>query len=553
MAQNDPWSVVDTKPVTAAAPSDPWAVVSHTETPAPKSEAMTRLQRFGSGVLDPLMGAGQLLAHIFPDLASAETKSLPPDLQKKLGRSPDENIAATADRAITEREAAIRAGSPSGTDWYRLAGQIASPINYLAGPLVGKAGPVAQAVGMGALSGATQPVVGGDFGKQKAEQTAVGAGTGLATGLIAKALGKVIAPKVSGDVQTMLDAGVQLTPGQMAGGTVRRAEEAGKSVPITGSAIRRAEGRAIDTFNLATANRALEPIGVQLPPGTAGRDIIQRGQSALSQAYNQVVPNLHFHLDPTFANDLSAVRQSFDHMPQQQLDQFATIQKRFADRLQASSKSPVGELTGDELQAQLSELKVLAKRYGASAMAGERDLGEAIGQVEDAIHNAVMRQNPQYAQRLSEIDKAYAMFVRVEGAAARRGTSDGRFTPGDLLGAIKSSDASTRKRAFAAGDALLQDWAQTGQNVIANRLPDSGTPERLLWDLGGGGLAASLNPKLLAAILGGAAPYTQLGGQIVRSVAQPGPRRMATAGAVEAITPYLAPAATDATEKAVEP
>ena len=130
------------------------------------------------------------------------------------------------------------------------------------------------------------------------------------------------------------------------------------------------------------------------------------------------------------------------------------------------------------------------------------------------------------------------MFVRVERAANQSAVSDGRFTPGALLQAAKAEEPTIRKRGFARGDALLQDWAQKAYDVMGNKLPDSGTTGRAAWDLLGAG-GAFLNPKIAAGIAGTSLPYVGPMPGVVRNYAQPGPLRSAVGDYIKApISPF---------------
>lgn len=510
-----------------------------------KATPMSVAERVGTGFVDPIQGGAQLLSHAVPPAVERGVNQFNnwlADLGVPLARIP----AGGMDEQTREREAQIKAATPAGSkvmgvDPARLVGNIANPVNYL--PATG--GPIGRAALMGARSAALEPVTEGDFEKGKAKQLVVGAGTSAALGATARALGGVTAPRLNPDVRALLDAGVQLTPGQMAGRIPKRAEEAGKSIPVTGSFIRGAEGRSLDSYNLATANRALAPIGVMLPEGTRGRDAVAAGQQALSGAYDSLLPGLTFRMDQQFGRDVTSLRNMIQEMPPEQQRQFGTLlTNRVAQRL-----APTGTMDGLTLKQVQSELGNFAREYGRSGDAAQRQLGHAVEEVNEAIRHALERQNPHAADQLRAIDTAYAMFTRIENAAARRPTGGGQYTPGDLLAAVKSADSTVRKRAFSRGDALLQDWAEIGNRVLTNRLPDSGTPERMAWDVLGGGGAAMLNPKLLAGMVGGSIPYTQLGGQAARGIAQAGPRRQAARGVIEQAAPYLAPATVQSVEQ----
>jgi len=548
-----PWEKYQTQD---AAPADgPWtkyAAPAVPETPFSdpaevqaelKADAPRQREALGTGLLDPIAGGAQLLSHAVPDSvrqAIDHANNWLAEHGLPLAKLPEGGM----DQVVREREAAIKKENlPAGS---RLLGEAISPANYV--PAAG--GPIKQAAEMGARAAALEPVTGGkDFAEEKLKQVFEGAGVGGAIGVAGKAAAAAVAPNVSADVKKLLDAGVKLTPGQMAterlANVPRRAEEAAKSVPVTGSFIRGAEREAIDSFNLATANKALSPIGVAIPPGTAGRDIVAMGQSALSHAYDQIVPNLSLSMDTQLSNDLLATANQFKAKmradDQQVFDNY--MKQAVYDRFMNATH---GVLPGDLTKQMQSEIGKFSRDYKPSLDGSQQQLHRAAEAVDDAIRDAIVRQNPNYAQRLNDIDTAYAMFVRVENAAARRVGSDGRFTPADLLQAIKTEEKSVRKRAFARGDSLMQGWAETANRVIANRLPDSGTTERAMYDIVGGGALAALNPKILAGIAATTAPYTKPGLAAARAYAQPSIARRGVADALRTGAPLLAPAAADA-------
>jgi hypothetical protein len=92
----------------------------------------------------------------------------------------------------------------------------------------------------------------------------------------------------------------------------------------------------------------------------------------------------------------------------------------------------------------------------------------------------------------------------VERAGGYLGSKEGVFSPAALNNSAKAMDSTLRKRGFARGKALMQDYATRGENVLGNTIPDSGTPIRsaVLAALAGG---LSHNPLLAAPMIAGAA------------------------------------------------
>ena len=69
-------------------------------------------------------------------------------------------------------------------------------------------------------------------------------------------------------------------------------------------------------------------------------------------------------------------------------------------------------------------------------------------------------------------------------------------------------DKSKDHRLFARGEALGQDLANAGKSMLTNKVPDSGTSQRLMY--GAGALASgALNPAIPLGLLTGGAMYTQ--------------------------------------------
>lgn len=346
------------------------------------------------------------------------------------------------------------------------------------------------------------------FGPQAAEK--------LASSLAAQA----------GPIRRLMENGVQLTLGQLEPRFARRMEEAAKSVPILGSFIRSAEGRAVDSFNVATVNKALEPLGIRID-AKDGRSAIQAGQDALNTAYRDVlgkVPSLH--QDADFDNAITALKSTSKEWTPSVAERVnAVLDNRVYQRF-----GQLKAMNGEMFKTVESELTNISSSAKASADAAERQFGHAIDDVRSAMRDALGRQYPMLADKLTDINHAFSRFADVERAASTSAVSGGRFTPGQLLQSIKRADKSPRDKQFAAGNRPLQDWGEDAYSVIGNKLPDSGTTERALWDVGAGGGLFFVNPKILAGVGAGSLPYTKVGQSGVNAVAREAPDLLRAAG-----------------------
>lgn len=467
------------------------------------------LTQLALGLYNPIARHFGLTEAVSPQEATDKLMDLvgvkrPSTSAERVAESAASGVASAAGPALAAGEVAANTASPM--------------IKGIAEKLAHR--PVAQAVAGGTSGAASQEAA--EHGAGPIGQTVAGMAGAAAPAVIGKTLGAAIAPKISAKAQELLDAGIQLTPGQIAGTIPKRAEEAAKSIPVSGSMIRAAEGRTLDSFNQATANKALEPIGITVPKDATGNDIVRFGQQQLSSAYNNLLSQMSFRSDQRFQSDVSRLQSMIRTLPDERQTQFQRIYGSLAQRI-----APTGTMLGENLKIAQSELKTLSTMYKKSPLAGEQQLGHAIDALEDSVNEALRRQNPAQAKELDSIDASYAMFVRLERAASAAPTQAGRFTPGQLLGAIKAEEPSIRKRGFARGDGLLQKWGQTAYDVIGNRMPDSGTPERMMWDIGGAAGLGLVDPKLLGAMAATSVPYTKAGQAAVTSYMTPGTSRQA--------------------------
>jgi len=148
----------------------------------------------------------------------------------------------------------------------------------------------------------------------------------------------------------------------------------------------------------------------------------------------------------------------------------------------------------------------------------DHQIGHALDDVNAKLGETLERLNPQAAKQLSAADHAYAELTRLEEAAARRAKSNGVFSPMDLSSSVRQLEGGPRNKAFARGEALMQDWANEGLAVLPHDVPDSGTASRLMVrDLAGNILGytaggAALGPAsaaIPAAGLTGMAAYSR--------------------------------------------
>lgn len=457
------------------------------------------------------------------------------------GRSPGEAFDQELERLRQKRSDFNSVNSTLGPVT-NVAGMVGSPANLFGGEYIKGATTLPETMArsskVGAGIGATSGFLGTDGPIEKRlEGGAYGGGIGMAAGAGLPVATSFVAPKIAPEVQALIDRGVIPTPGQMAGGVLKRTEEKATSVPILGDMITAAQRRSIEDFNRATYNAVLEPLGMKAPDNL-GREAIEHLNDTLSDEYTKLLSKMQFVPDQQFVQDVTKISQNAQFMPKQQAEQFDKILRdKVGTRLGVS-----GIMDGETLKGLESELGHLAKGYSKSSSFDDQQLGAAISELQDTIRQTLARANPAQADQLQKINAAYARFKRVQMAAANTATDQGIFTPGQFQQAVKSKDQSVDKGKFAKGQALMQDISDPGKHVLGDKYPDSGTAGRLIMNLLMGGAGATglgmASPQALGLLAAAVAPYTRLGGKaLVAGLTKRPPGAKQIRGLLDALSP----------------
>ena len=431
--------------------------------PERPSAFMRGVQGVAQGIADPINALGQL----FTQTGAA------------VGLPGAANKAAEFNKYVTQQDAQykrdVRGGQPD-FDFGRMTGNVVGTLPLTMAAPVGAS--MASAAGLGAgaglLSGALQPVTQGDFWDEKRKQAMTGAAGGAAFGAGGRLLAGMISPTVNPQVALLQREGVTPTVGQIMGGGFRSAEEKLSSVPIFGAAINNGQRRANDQFNQAAWNRALGPLKEKLPKGMVGREAAQfvwdRKNQAYDNALNAVGP---IAMDRQLVSAMNAVKAGSGLKPNVANELEGLIQANVFDRAKN------GYLTPEDLQGATAELRRKASGYISDPSFDNRELGQALQKAHKALQDEISRQAPPgAAAQLQAANKAYANYVRAEGAADSLGAVDGVFSPAQLQRAVRAEDPT--RSGFARGASLMQDLSDAGRSVLAQKVPDSGTPGRTM-------------------------------------------------------------------------
>lgn len=480
----------------------------------------TAVDRIGMGMVDPIQGGAQLLTKMLPDSvvqAGNNLNNLIADKTGLVARLPEGGV----DQQTQEREQAYQAkrtaAGETGFDGLRMLGNVASPVSVATGAVMPAAASLAGRMGLGAAGGATSgamaPVTQGDYADEKLKQIAIGGVSGgVVPGLVA-GVGRVISPKasVNPDLKLLQSAGVKPTIGQTLGGRANALEEKLQSLPIMGDAIANARGSALQQFNNAAINRAVAPVGGKVEG--AGQKAVAEAGDMLGQAYDDAIDKLKFvRFDNTFKTDLQQLKSMSRGLTPPMRDKFNATLKNIVGGRTTNG----GTMLAETVKKADSELGQTAAKFGRSSVASEQEYADAVKQLQALLRSQVARSSPEASQAIKAADKGYANLVRVEGAAKAAKNAEGVFTPAQLNTAIQTADSSVRKRSVARGTALMQDLGTAGQNVLGNKVPNSGTADRMF--MGAGALGAGLlHPAIPGGLLAGAAAYTPWGQALLRN------------------------------------
>jgi hypothetical protein len=465
--------------------------------------------RVVQGMRDPIDTAAEILPKALSGITSLGGIAENP-VSRFFGSEAERVQAMNKANEQAYQQARMDTGS-TGVDASRFIGNVISPANAaIASKLpvaATTAGKVIQGAGLGAIGGTLggqADVSSPDYWQEKGKQALVGGLMGAAIPAVVAGGARIIRPETNQKAVELLKQGVTPTPGQILGGTAANVEEKLQSVPVLGDVISRAKGQAVQDFNKTALNRAVEPIGETVDQ--VGREGVKQVKDKLSAAYNNLLPKIGFKPDQQFQQEYGNLQQMVSGLGEKEQGRFNSIMNDVF-----SKASPNGSMTGETFKIVESKLSNEAKKFASSGDAYQRELGDALNEGLRIMRDTLPRVNPGFSDQLSSINKGYAMYSVLRNAASSTATGarEGIFTPAQLAQAVRASDRSAGKGASATGQALMQDLAEQGTNILGSKVPDSGTAGRLLTTggIGGAALATGNVAPVLAGLGIGSAPY----------------------------------------------
>ena len=314
------------------------------------------------------------------------------------------------------------------------------------------------------------------------------------------------------ELQTLKDAGVKPTVGQMAGGPLKAVED--RAVGIAPGA-RGAQARVMDQWQNGVINKAMEPLGVTIE-GT-GVDAIQAAQKSLDDAYEaarDVMPEIQVK-GSTLAQDMA---EGIAESAARGLDEgvMRSVKSTYKDLIAPMLKKD--KISTSDFQRIESKLN---SRIAEANKNSKMDLATEYRQFLQILREQAAKQSPEYAAKVQKANEAYAMFADVEIAAGRAGGDAGTFTPAQLQSAVKQG--SSRRSKARGGEGPVADLAKAGVSELSPVVGNSGSAERAAQVAAGAG-GYAIDPMIAGGMLASQLGSTRAGqalGRVGLQIAAP--------------------------------
>lgn len=450
----------------------------------------TKTDDSSSTLSDVARAAGQGLTFGFGDELVAFAKSLGDKTYEEALAEERESLERFREESpLVAYPAEIAASIPTSLLGIGLLGRGAQAAGRFI-PSALKSAPVG-AVATGAAEGAL-------YGAGAAEEGERLAGAGVG-GALGGALGGAVGvafPKVSEQAKNLIDEGIPVTAGQAMGGVPRLVETAMGAVPVVREFVEQAKDRATVGFTSATMNRALKPIGKELPKRLEGTQAFDEAMDLISKEYENVIPSLNVGSAEEMAE---AVQLGISEAVEAQPTLYGKDLKEFSDLVgNIFSKMPEkGDVDGKVLKEIESRLGTAAR---TKIKTGRPDTAFALNDVKAAFRKELARQDTTGSEALSKVNEAYKNILPIERSVNKALAEGGSFTPKQLIQSMRQQSP----RQTARGKMTDQEFATAAQSVIGKGARE-GALVAPLTGLGVGQQALSGNLNPLYQLLGTAA------------------------------------------------
>lgn len=296
----------------------------------------------------------------------------------------------------------------------------------------------------------------------------------------------------AGNVRTLQEAGVPITPGQELGNPAAQVTESVmRYLPTSAPTVARVEDQQMRAFT----RNIMKEAGIDSDIATP--EVLNKARQDFGKRYDALEAKTRMKGDNDLFNDLLQIEQNYVvGFPDQ-------IKPTYKARVDEVLKYAAGEKAADgktyhRLQSQLSEEVARANR---STEPWAAYYGEAMAGLQTALAKAMERSAPEgLRDQWKELNRQYMVFSRIEDTMGRAGQDklNTGFIPPQQIGAV---ERGRNPRQWAEGGSPFTDFVRAGAAVLPDPVPNSGTAQRsFVQDLLTGGKRGAP-----AAVAGGAA------------------------------------------------
>ena len=392
-----------------------------------------------------------------------------------------------------------------------------------------------SSTGRSAAVGAGQGALYGAGTGEGVEGRLTGAVIGGAAGGVLSGAATMILPKATASAMELIKKGIPVTPGaavrgkggSILGQLIGGMETASTSIPGGGAFITEAKTRALAEFNKKAMLEAIEPITNSTAKKGVTKTIINffRNKTDAAGKIKKEIKSLYGNeaydavanlVSKEYSKVLSKMKLSssgldtletriFDTVKNAGLtdDAYDIVVKRITKNITnqiKTDKNGIRFLSGDTLKKIETDLFSDMQRFHRSSGV-ESYIGDAFSDVRNVFKTTITEYNPNNA--LAKVNLAFAQLRPIDYAVKSAFKNEGIFSTAQFLQGIKMVDRSFNKSATARGKNLMLNLARTGEDVLGNFTPDSGTASRLLGSMGAtGGLDIKqlINPAFYAGV-----------------------------------------------------
>lgn len=330
-----------------------------------------------------------------------------------------------------------------------------------------------------------------------------GAGMGSLAGLVGSVAGQgvvggagAVARGVSDPSVSAVSSYAPITPGQALGRSgrlgemVKGVEDRIAGLPVVGDVVNARRREGVRAMNSKAFDKALEPIGESVG-NKVGEEAVAEARGIVSNAFQKALAGKVGRVDVQFAQQARAPMERLASIKRDGLGEeiVGQIEEATMDLFDES-----GNISGENMQALLESLRQIRSSYKGDPL-GKR-IGDSVKQVERAVEGIFERQAPDVMPQYRAAKQAYRRLSTVADAVNAGKNTEGMFTPAQL-GTADRGNAKKYGSALdaASGNSPFFEFQRDAQNVLPNRIPDSGTAGRLAVPAGliagGAGIGAA--------------------------------------------------------------